>query len=288
VVLDGAVALAFPTKFGQSLTIETILEQKIFWKSIDDKGVVWFEDEFIINNHEIASSQTSRNDVSKRLANILNTAKKLNPDFLKTNSGYTIVSTLEFPQNWGLGSSSTLINNIANWAEVDPYELLELTFGGSGYDIACAQNDSAIIYQLQGKKPIVERLNFIPTFKEHLYFVHLNKKQNSRDGIAHYKSNRKNIDASIIDINRITDRMTACKTLSEFETLMEQHETIVSNIIQLEPIKKRLFNDFNGAIKSLGAWGGDFVLVASKDNPKHYFTTKGFNTILTYDEMILK
>ena len=32
-----------------------------------------------------------------------------------------------------------------------------------------------------------------------------------------------------------------------------------------------LFNDFKGAIKSLGAWGGDFILATAKQDPTAYF-----------------
>jgi hypothetical protein len=48
-----------------------------------------------------------------------------------------------------------------------------------------------------------------------------------------------------------------------------------------------LFPDFKGIVKSLGAWGGDFVMVLSKQNPKEYFIEKGYTTILSYDEMVL-
>ena len=37
VVLDGALSLALPTKFGQSLIIESINDQKLVWKSFDEK-----------------------------------------------------------------------------------------------------------------------------------------------------------------------------------------------------------------------------------------------------------
>jgi hypothetical protein len=69
---------------------------------------------------------------------------------------------------------------------------------------------------------------------------------------------------------------------------MEKHESIMSEVLETITIKEALFDDFKGVIKSLGAWGGDFVLVASKDNPRGYFNERGFETILRYDEMILK
>ncbi|WNH09250.1 GYDIA family GHMP kinase [Thalassobellus suaedae] len=143
VVLDGALSLAVPTKQGQSLHIEHIDEPKIIWKSLDELGTIWFEDTFLIE--QITSSFLNLdNDISERVIQILNAAKTLNPDFLNTNTGFKITTSLTFPKNWGLGTSSTLINNVAQWANVNAFELLNLTFGGSGYDIACAQNN----YQL--------------------------------------------------------------------------------------------------------------------------------------------
>lgn len=289
VVLDGALSLAVPTKFGQSLEVETINDPKIVWKSLNDKGEVWFENELIIN--QIATSQTTQNDVSNRLIQILNTAKTLNPNFLKNETGFKVSTKLDFPKNWGLGTSSTLINNVAQWANIDPYKLLENTFGGSGYDIACAEHNTPITYQLKpfdcAQDRLIKKVDFNPSFKEHLYFVHLNEKQNSRDGIKHYNANKGNLDTAISDINDITLKIIASNSLSNFETLLAKHESIIAKVTKQTPVKELLFKDFNGSIKSLGAWGGDFVLVASKENPSTYFNKKGYNTIISYNKMIL-
>jgi len=295
VVLDGALALAVPTKFGQSLVVEEIEASTITWKSFDEQQQVWFEEVFHFENNEISRQARNDSEISNRLLEILQAAQELNPEFLKDQKGYQITTLLEFPKNWGLGTSSTLIHNIANWANVDAYQLLDKTFGGSGYDIACAQNTSAITYQLHNSeisrqahndRRTVNEVPFNPVFKEHLYFVHLNKKQNSRDGIAQYKKNNANIEIAISEIDQITEDMITCKTLEAFDLLMEKHEQIISGIIHLKPVKEVLFNDFNGSIKSLGAWGGDFVLVSSKTNPTAYFKDKGFDTILAFDEMV--
>ncbi len=304
VVLDGALSLAVPTTYGQSLSIESFDGQKLIWKSLDDNRNVWFEGE--LSFEQIASTfvfdcaQTDKfdADVSNRLIQILKAAKQLNPQFLNSGNGFKVTTKLDFPRNWGLGTSSTLINNIANWANVDAYKLLELTFGGSGYDIACAKNDSAITYQLElnneiynstgnGEKRLITPVDFNPVFKDHLYFVHLNKKQNSREGIAQYKLNTSNLAGSISEINTITSAMISCKYLPDFNRLIETHESIIGSIIKQQPIKKLLFSDFDGAIKSLGAWGGDFVLVSALTNPKAYFEGNGYNTIIPYKEMVL-
>lgn len=291
VVLDGALSLALPTKFGQSLEIETINQPEIIWESFDEKNNIWFKDSFSI--HEVSSGlKTPHNDISKRIIQILKAVNTLNSDFINANNGFKISTKLTFPRNWGLGTSSTLINNIADWAHIDAYTLLEKTFGGSGYDIACAQNNTPITYQL---KPLnsteiprsIKKVHFNPEFKESLYFVYLNKKQNSRDGIATYNATKNNIASVVSEINDITNQIISCNSLDGFSYLVSQHEHIISKIINQKTVQERFFNDFNGSIKSLGAWGGDFVLATSKNNPTAYFNEKGFDVVLPYKEMIL-
>ena len=285
-VLDGALALAIPTKYGQSLTVEPFENGKLKWESFDDDGNLWFEES--LSSRDGSQFSTALNStITDRLVQILNAAKKQKSSFLNNEFGIRIKTHLDFPRNWGLGTSSTLINNIAQWAHIDPYQLLEDTFGGSGYDIACAIHNSAITYQLQEKRRIIIERNFNPEFSAHLHFVFLNKKQNSRDGIATYKKNKENINLALSEINAITNDMMRCKDLETFQFLMQSHEIIIAGIIKQKPVKELLFKDFKGSIKSLGAWGGDFVLVASEGNPQHYFKEKGFDTVIPYREMVL-
>ena len=286
VVLDGAISLAVPTKYGQSLQVKTIDEPKIKWKSINENGHTWFKGEFEMDNGML--KQVQHDDISNRLIQIFRAIEQLNPGFFDVKKGYQIVTSLDFPTNWGLGTSSTLINNVAQWANVDAFKLLELTFGGSGYDIACAQNITPITYQLEKRKPLVKNVTFNPIFKEHLYFVYLNQKQNSREGIAHYKAqNKEHIKEILSEVNSITTKMISCSDLNSFQELINQHETIIAKVTNQTPVQELLFNDFKGSIKSLGAWGGDFVLIASITNPTGYFKNKGFETIISYSDMVL-
>lgn len=285
-VLDGALALAIPTKYGQSLTVEPLEESLVKWESFDSDGQLWLKRDFSISDGS-EFSNTEDDPVTHRLLQILETAKKQNPKFLNEIIGSKVKTQLDFPRNWGLGTSSTLINNIAQWANIDPYELLVRTFGGSGYDIACAIHNVPITYQLEKNgRTIIER-DFNPEFKEHLYFVFLNKKQNSREGIATYQKNKSNTKQALSEISVITNDLLQCTTLESFQFLIQTHETIISKIIKQQPIQELLFSDFKGSIKSLGAWGGDFALVASELNPEAYFKAKGFATILSYDDMVL-
>ncbi|MCA0151913.1 GYDIA family GHMP kinase [Winogradskyella vincentii] len=286
-VLDGAKALAVPTKYGQSLEIIENNTSNIIWKSFNELNEVWYEDSFVLNKGIEYGNEASKNPISDRLLQILKAVQKLNPDFLKNNLGFNITTKQDFNRLWGLGTSSTLINNIANWANVNAYELLEFTFGGSGYDIACAQNDNPITYQLNSKyDPKVESLHFRPSFSDNLYFVYLEQKQDSRDGIAKYKSKGKLNYSVLNEINLITEKIIDAGTIEEFNQLLNLHEGIISKLIDAEPIKTRLFSDYNGNVKSLGAWGGDFVLATSLTDPTEYFSSKGFGTIIPYSKMV--
>ena len=51
----------------------------------------------------------------------------------------------------------------------------------------------------------------------------------------------------------------------------------MSEVLELSTIKEAVFEDFNGVLKSLGAWGGDFIMAFSKENPTDYFKQKGYS-----------
>lgn len=310
-VLDGALSLAVPTKFGQSLSIKEIGSSKLHWRSYDKYGKIWFETTFDISSPEQSLKKQSSfspsfdhilaglNDrsqhktsetsaISETLLKILSEAQKLNPDFLSDGFGYAVETHLTFPRDWGLGSSSTLINNIAQWAEVDAHHLLWKAFSGSGYDIACAQNNKPILYTLKHGKPHTTELGFNPPFQDQLYFIYLNKKQNSRDGIAAYRKKDFDNERLVRQVSEITRKTVSCKTLSEFESLMTEHETLLSQILQMSTVKESLFPDFKGAIKSLGAWGGDFILATGDETTPSYFKGLGYGTVLPYAQMVLE
>ncbi|MFT7331657.1 MAG: mevalonate kinase [Roseivirga sp.] len=293
VVLDGATSLALPTTFGQDLVVQSIKEPLLIWESYDERGITWFQAEFRMSDLRIVSETfNSETDNSKEtlaisLQKIVLHAQRMNPKFLNSKTGFHIKTNLSFPRNWGLGTSSTLIHNIASWAEVDAYELLFASFGGSGYDIACAQNDTPISYQLKDKKPIVKAINFKPIFSDQLYFVHLNVKQNSRSGIKKYREFDTDKENVIQDISTITDEMVNCDNLSEFERMLKAHEQIISKVIHNKPIQELVFKDYFGQTKSLGAWGGDFILATGNQDTPAYFKEKGFETVVSYKDMIL-
>ena len=280
-VLDGAKALAIPTKFGQRLEVTEKNIKNINWKSFDCQNNLWFETSISIPHFK----PSTPNATAQLLSQCFKFIHELRPQLFENQKGLEFISHLEFPRNWGLGSSSTLINNLAQWANVDAYKLLALTFGGSGYDIACAQNPYPITFQKNLKSSKIEKVVFNPSFKDKLFFVHRNQKQDTRVAIAAYQAlkNTKNLNFS--ELNIITNALLQHSTLEVFESLITEHEKLIGKLIQQAPLKTTHFSDYNGAIKSLGAWGGDFFLASG--NEQQYFKDKGYNTIIPFKEMVL-
>ena len=285
-VLDGAKALALPSKFSQSLEVnQTEKKNEIKWTSHDYNGEVWFNETFIISENNF-SYKGNNNKFSDKLITIFKAIKKLNKSIF-TDLGVDFKTRLEFSKDWGLGTSSTLINNLSLWAKINPYGLLDLTFNGSGYDIACCDKFNPIVYQKIEDKRIIEDSDFNPSFKENLFFIYLGNKQNTSEAIKNYRSHKNEIKNIIPRINSICSSIIKSNTLTEFEKLILEHEKIISKAINLDPIKNILFKDYqNGVIKSLGAWGGDFILVTGNKQNMEYFAKKGYNEIIPYKDLV--
>jgi len=277
-VLDGALAIALPTQYGQEMHITFSEKEGIFFRSLTQEGTPWYEGQLFVGD---------TNPITQTLERILSQAQRMQANFL-TDQSVRVETKLDFPREWGLGSSSTLISMIAQWAEVDPYELLWNSFGGSGYDIACARASSPILYQLTEGKAKVYPIYYNPPFAASLFFVYLNKKQNSREGIALYQGLKKNKRPLVTQLSQLTEEIYRTHSLDTFSKLLSEHEAVLSSYLRLPTVKDSLFKDFSGTIKSLGAWGGDFVLAIGEESYiKEYFISKGMQTILPFAQMIL-
>ena len=281
-VLNGAEALALPLSCGQSLNHKKTNDNLIKWNSYDLKNNVWFST--IIDKDKLNIIESSDSRVSKRLNEILKSIRNHNPEFLNKN-GCEIETKLNFHKDWGLGSSSTLISNLSKLANVDPYSILNETFGGSGYDIACSNVNHPILYSINNRERAIQKVEFNPTFQDNLYFIYLNRKQDSSKEIFRY-GNLKISSSDIDKVTSISKQMIKSNNQKEFNLLIDSHENVLSSILKRDPIKKELFSDFEGSIKNLGAWGGDFVLSSSESNPSNYFISKGFGTVISYSDMV--
>lgn len=289
-VLDGALALATPVRYGQKF----IIEEKdnlngLTWESYDHQGAKWFEAQFEF--HPFGILQSTNTPTAERLIQIFKALDALHAGTSLFRNGLKIQSYLDFPNNWGLGSSSTLIAALAQWAKVDPYQLLAKTFGGSGYDLACAVSGSPILYQIQETQNQFVQVPFFPDFHEQLYFVFLNQKQNSRTGIQRY---RKHVNPNQQDqrlVSQMTLDLLQAKDLKQFKNVMSAHENFISKKLKLPKVKDQLFPDYWGAVKSLGAWGGDFVMATSAKNretTEDYFKKKGLEVVIPFADMIVE
>ena len=278
-VLDGALSLALPCKFGQYLNFTEDSNGTLEWISKDMNDTIWFTAYFEAKTLKVL--KTSNYNTVKWVKKILEFCNK-NSLTNKSLQG-KIECKLEFPNNWGLGSSSTLLNNLASLYEVNPYDLHFSTTNGSGYDIACAGSNSAITYQVIENIPEVKKMDWSPVFKDEILFIFLKKKQKSNLEVKRFKELKKDPDL-ISRISSITKEIIYSKTIEEFEHLLDEHEAITGQYIQSETVKSKYFSDYEGSVKSLGAWGGDFVLATRKN--KNYFLDKGFDTILSFSEII--
>ena len=283
-VLDGAKAIALPSKLTQELYVEQCDKEIIEWQGIDEKGNVWYEENFYLKNNDLVY-RAEKNNTSEKLLLLFNHILKTRE--VKDILGNKFSTKLNFKREWGLGTSSTFVNNLAKWANIDPYRLLFSAFKGSGYDIACCDVNNPIIFEKKQNSINVKNITFNPPFIENIYLIHLDKKQNTQTSITNYLRTKSEKNDLIKRINLISEEMLQCKNLNHFEDLIVEHESIISQAISQEPIQKLTFNDYNlGKIKSLGAWGGDFILVTSKNNDLSYFNNKGFETILKLSDLV--
>ncbi|MGB1077098.1 MAG: GYDIA family GHMP kinase [Bdellovibrionales bacterium] len=291
-ILDGAKGIGLPTKFGQTMDVETDESPSdkptLQWMGYTSDQTCWINVSFDLETFDVLTSEFNNHE---DIQNVLRQARIMNPEFLNSKTNINVKTALEFPNDWGLGSSSTLLYMVAKWAKICPFDLLKETFGGSGYDIACAGANGPLIYQIPsvGVKPVWNDVAFIPPFADNLYFVHQNKKQSSRAGVSHYRKLNPPKEANIERLHELLEQALSAQTLEEFETIIEEHEQLIGNALQFPCVKETLFSDYWGQVKSLGAWGGDFVLVTSNKGTEEtlaYFQERGYQTILKYKEMV--
>ncbi|MDQ1098555.1 MULTISPECIES: GYDIA family GHMP kinase [Chryseobacterium] len=281
--LDGALVLAVPTKLGQEFFYEETEdhESMVFWEAFH-QGRAWLK--AAINYKDWRIIETNIPSAAEFVLKTLKNVQKLSSTRFTKDSSCHIKTNLQFPADYGLGSSSTLMNNLAEWAAIDPFQLNTLSLGGSGYDIAVAKEKSAVLYQSVPEIKY-DKVKFNPAFSNDLIFIHLNQKQDSREAINLYRSKTKSAEL-VNEFSDLTKKILLCEELENFSRLMLIHEQKISDFIEIPTVKQRLFSDCPVFVKSLGAWGGDFVMSAKFDGFQDYFWGKGFRSLFNWNDLI--
>lgn len=286
-VLKGARAIALPLNKGQEMEVERWGSDGLKWQAFIPSGL-WFE---AVYAPDLGIVSASDDTLAQRLQQILLQAMEINPATKEILQHKRVTTTLAFNPQWGWGSSSTLLSLLGQWLDIDTWQLMDKTFGGSGYDLACAVADHPIFYKrIAGQTPETERAVFNPPFLAQLGVVWLKRKQTSSHQARSFLSSGFNDKAIIDEISAIGQAITTAATQDDFNQLLKHHEQIIASITGETPVKKRLFADFNGQIKSLGAWGGDFVLFSGDEsliNSIDYFKTKGYTNLFKLEDILL-
>lgn len=285
-VLEGATALAMPLKHGQHLSVTEGAEEAVLHWTSDYKSQTWFEAKYKLPEMELI--QATDPNRSRFIQKLLLAAVHNNHLFAKKLESKKVVASLEFDPDWGWGSSSTLISNIAYWSETNPFELLFETQEGSGYDIACARASSPILYAMNGSSPYISEVEIKESIIPYIYFIYLGHKQSTADGIKSYRQSRVFDKMDIQSISGISMDMVRATDLNDFNALIREHERIISKVIHKRAVKEEYFSDFPGEVKSLGTWGGDFVMMTyaeGKEKLTEYLHTKKLDKLFPYEEI---
>ena len=284
-VLHGAKAIALPLKVGQQLSVsDGFPSDPLVWQAFYD-GHVWFSCK--LNRIDFSVISTNSQEKAETLSKIFRTIKNLNPAFAPP-TGTNLKTILEARPEWGFGSSSSLISLLSQWSGVDPFRLNELVFNGSGFDIACATADGPIFYR---RNEPAQAIKLDYPFADQLFLVYSGKKKKTLTEVSTFLNEKKVSDQLIRQMSALTDVFAFCQDQYEFNRLIREHEKLVAQLIGKTPVKSEFFSDFEGEIKSMGAWGGDFHLVSTVlpfSEVKKYFANKGLTTVFRWNDLILK
>jgi mevalonate kinase len=282
-VLKGAEALALPLSLGQRMLAVPHEGNVIYWEGFAPEGK-WFETALHADTLKVLTGIDSGQ--SERLAEVMREIRKQNPEFWR-QGGRWVRTDLEFDPAFGMGSSSTFLSLLCDAAGVDPFPVLQATFGGSGYDLACAFAHGPLLYTLEKNEPSTRTVTLSPAITRHLLFVYSGNKMISSGEVKKFGSIPVP-DALIQRVTEITRAAAASENLQEFADLMREHEQLLGEMLTLPTLQTR-FPDLEGTVKSMGAWGGDFFLAVAEDTEKaaEYFRGKGFRPVYSYRDIAI-
>ncbi len=307
-VLHSALALALPLKFGQRMRVTPVAEPVIRWISEDSNGV-WLSGEFDPLTFSILQRDQPGDDMLPKfqfISELLRLIKTINQHFPFFSAkepkapftGAIVYIYADYPLEWGMGSSSTLLSLLAQWADIDVFSLFCKVSKGSGYDVVSATQSEPFFYKLLEKEcslPYQIRYEVSQAtpglaLRNYAYFGYLGNKQDSVAEVNKYlKSGIVNPDF----ILRISELSKAICTASSYDYLKEtilEHEQIISEVIGKQKVGEQRFAGLPFAVKSLGAWGGDFAMFVSDmsfEEIQALLASKGVRQLFTFNTICI-
>ena len=285
-VLKGAAALAMPLKKAQSMQVIPSSGDVLTWES-RQYGEPWFRAVFRKPFFEVA--ETTDEKVAENLVRHFRAMTGMKPKFEEVMYGRRIITDLGFDRQWGFGSSSSLVSNLAYWAGLDPFRLHRKLSEGSGYDVVCAREDGPVFFTLRRQTYKKEEVDLPRNVTRHLFFVYLGAKQDSSVQVKDFLASKKAYRVEKRMVTALGYHMANALTIEDFGFYMKEHEQVISSILRVPPIKEGIFSDLPGEAKSLGAWGGDFAMLTWKGTRaalKAYLANKGLDVFFSYNELI--
>ena len=265
-VMCGVEALALPVKAGQWQHVWEMPAKgvsKLVWQSKEADGTVWFECR--IDTDIMHVSETDNTAYSDTLLKLLLHIKEQKPDFF-LHKNIRIETECEFDRTFGLGSSSTLVCNLAKWSGVNAHDLQERVLGGSGYDIAVGNLGKPLVYWREQSEPNWSAWQLPVDFTQHWYLAFPGKKQNSREALNDVKKQLEIIQTDVALLQQMNACIQAIKTprsLPMLEAMLEMWQALLAQRLDLpRPYETLDLSPVRGGLcKYLGAWGGDVLLI---------------------------
>jgi len=235
---------------------------ELHWITKDHNKEKWFECKLSLIDFSI--EKTSDEEKATFIQTLIKSAAELNSDFLSQWKKYRVTAQLEFDPDWGWGSSSTLITNIAQWAELSPFELYFDTQSGSGYDIGAALSSGPILYQKNENELSFEGFDVDSDFWNNIYVFYQGQKSSSAKAVSSWKIQKKWKSKDIEQISEMAKKIGNGCSVSEAMEVFREHENLLSKLLNQSPLQES-YPAYEGVIKSLGAWGGDFAMALHPD-----------------------
>lgn len=91
-------------------------------------------------------------------------------------------------------------------------------------------------------------------------------------------------------LNALIENYQTNPSRSQLLVSIDKSEQLIGEALNLPQVKTQLFSDFPGAVKSLGAWGGDFIMALASDSnfdTRGYFHENGYTTVYEAKDILL-